>query len=338
MIYLLIAGGLALLFIGGEALVRGSVGIARRFGVSELVIGLTLVGFGTSMPELVTSLRAIETEAVGISVGNVAGSNIANVLLVLGVAAVLRPILTQPSALARDFSIMVVVTVIFGLVAYFDIFSRAAGAGLVGLLVAYLLFSLLMDRRQGAAATLHSDEAEVIETREPLGVSILLTALGMAGVIFGARLLVDGGVQLAALAGLSETVIGLTVVAIGTSLPELATSIVSALRGKSDVALGNIIGSNIFNVLGIVGVTALVHPFTLAGGVQRAENFDYEAALGGPGDALASGAYLTWTDIGAMILSVALLFLFAFTGKKLARWEGAVLLAGYALYMVLVFR
>ncbi|MEO1787233.1 MAG: calcium/sodium antiporter, partial [Pseudomonadota bacterium] len=240
---LLIAGGLVLLFIGGESLVRGSVGVAKRLGVSELVIGLTLVGFGTSMPELVTSLRAVQQDAVGLAIGNVAGSNIANVLLVLGVAALIKPIITNPAALARDTLVMIAATLVFAALVYFDAFTRLAGGVLVAALVTYILVSLIMDRGGKAApGVMHAEEGALLQVEQGLLVSAVMAVLGMIGVVFGARFLVDGGSGLATAMGVSETVIGLTIVAIGTSLPELATSAISALRGKSDVALGNVLG------------------------------------------------------------------------------------------------
>lgn len=333
MTYLMIIGGLFLLFVGGEGLVRGSVSVARRLNVSELVIGLTLVGFGTSVPELVTSLRAIGTGAVGISVGNVVGSNIANVLLVLGVAAVIRPILTNPRALSRDSAIMVAATILLCMLIWFDQFSRIAGIALVAVLAGYIVFSLVADQvSNNDAASMHADEGETVEANYGLLLGITIAAAGVAAVIFGAQLLVDGSVVVAREIGVSETVIGLTIVAIGTSLPELATSAVAALRGKADVALGNIIGSNIFNILGILGVTALVHPFSV--------RQDHE---GGSlsGEALKTvdqSSIISVGDISALILSVALMILFAITGKRIARWEGGVLLFAYALYMGLTFK
>ncbi|MEL6386895.1 MAG: calcium/sodium antiporter [Pseudomonadota bacterium] len=331
---LLIAGGLVLLFIGGESLVRGSVGVAKRLGVSELVIGLTLVGFGTSMPELVTSLRAVQQDAVGLAIGNVAGSNIANVLLVLGVAALIKPIITNPAALARDTLVMIAATLVFAALVYFDAFTRLAGGVLVAALVTYILVSLIMDRGGKAApGVMHAEEGALLQVEQGLLVSAVMAVLGMIGVVFGARFLVDGGSGLATAMGVSETVIGLTIVAIGTSLPELATSAISALRGKSDVALGNVLGSNIFNILGVLGVTALVEPFSVmvpepaATSIFNA-NVDPQGSVALP--------ILGWEDIGAVILSVFLLVLFAFTGRKLARWEGAVLLCAYTLYMGMI--
>lgn len=342
MSYLLILGGLILLFAGGEGLVRGSVGVARKFGVSELVIGLTLVGFGTSVPELVTSLQAVNIGAAGLSVGNVAGSNIANVLLVLGVAAVIKPILTNPRALTRDFSVMVAATALFALLVYFDVFTRLAGLVLLACLIAYVGMSFVLDKGDDITAAMHAEEGELIETPDPLWLSGVLAIGGLVGVILGARFLVTGGVDVARTFGVSETVIGLSIVAIGTSLPELATTAMSALRGKSDVALGTVLGSNIFNALGIIGMTALVHPFSLVSGGRAsgdgdAGGFDYAEALQSGGGAIGAEGGLTWTDMSALLLSVFFIILFALTGRRIARWEGAVMIFAYALYMALIF-
>lgn len=327
MSYLMVLGGLILLFLGGEGLVRGSVSIARRLNISELVIGLTLVGFGTSVPELVTSLQAIQRDAVGIAVGNVVGSNIANILLVLALAVILQPILVNRSAIARDAGVMIVATFILCAMVWFDAFGRLAGLVLVGLLVAYIVLSLIADqRRPNAAAEMHAAEGETVAANYPLIVGLLIAVAGLAAVIIGANLLVEGAVTIAREFGLSEAVIGLTIVAVGTSLPELATTVVAAIRRRADVALGNVIGSNIFNILGILGITALIHPFSVRGDVGA------EAMAGAQ-----STTILSATDIGALILSVFLLILFAATGRKLARWEGGVLLAGYILYMGLTF-
>ncbi len=331
----LIIGGLVLLFAGGEFLVRGSVGVARRLGMSELLIGLTLVGFGTSMPELVTSLQALSDGATGLSIGNVIGSNIANVLLVIGAACVISPIVTNPRALARDGLFMVAVTAVFAAVIWIDGFTRMTGFAFIGVLAVYLVLSVLLDKRKGSAASeVHSGEAEVVETKEPLLISLLLALGGIAGVIFGARFLVQGGSDLARMFGISETVIGLSIVAVGTSLPELVTSVVSALKGKADVALGNVIGSNIFNILGIMGVSAAVFPFSLMSTPEPAAGTPVDVGAMEYGEMTS---LVTMQDMGALALSVFLLVLFAYTGRKLARWEGAVLLLAYAVYMSLSF-
>ena len=335
MMIALIVAGLVLLFAGGEFLVRGSVGIARRLGMSELLIGLTLVGFGTSMPELVTSLQALSDGATGISIGNVIGSNVANVLLVIGAACVICPIVTNPRALARDGVFMVAVTAVFAAVIWIDGFTRMTGLAFIGVLLVYLVLSVLLDRRKGSAESeVHSGEAEVVETKEPLLVSLLLAVGGIAGVIFGARFLVHGGSDLARMFGISETVIGLSIVAVGTSLPELVTSVVSALKGKADVALGNVIGSNIFNILGIMGVSAAVFPFSLMSTPEPAAGTPVDVSAMEYGEMTS---LVTMQDMGALALSVFLLVLFAYTGRKLARWEGAVLLLAYAVYMSLSF-
>ena len=335
MTWALIIGGLALLFVGGESLVRGSVGVARRLGVSELIIGLTLVGFGTSLPELVTSVQALNQEAVGIAVGNVVGSNISNILLVLGLAALITPIVTQPAALARDTFFMILVTILFGALIWFDLFTRPVGIAMVAVLVLYVVLSFILDRRRdNPAARMHAEEGEIVGGNDPLLISLVLALAGMAGVIFGARFLVDGGIRLASMVGLSEAVVGLSIVAVGTSLPELATSVVSALRGKPDVALGNVIGSNIFNILGIIGVSAIIKPFSVLAPQPAATSIlDSDVSPQGTVNLPIVG----WEHIGALVLSVFLLLLFAFTEKKLARWEGFVLLLAYAVYMGMLF-
>ena len=319
--------GLVLLVVGGELLVRGAVQLAQKFRISPLLIGLTLVGFGTSTPELVTSLQAVDKGAVGIAIGNVVGSNIANIFLVLALAAIISPVLVHPKALARDGTFMIAVTGVLCALLWFDQFNRLSGILLLALLIAYLAYSLIADqRRQSAAAELHQAEGESVEAHYGLGVGLAIAVAGLAGVVIGANLLVTGATSLARSIGISETVIGLTIVAIGTSLPELATSIVAAYRKRGDVALGNIIGSNIFTILGILGITSLVSPFTIRGDITA--------------DAMAGAepvSIISSVDVGALVLSAGLVMLFAMTGRKIARWEGAVLLLGYILYMGLTF-
>ena len=327
MMYLLVLGGLVFLLVGGEALVRGSVSVARKLNISELVIGLTLVGFGTSVPELVTSLQAVERDAVGIAVGNVIGSNIANIFLVLAIAALIAPIAVHPNAILRDGAVMIGATMLLCGLLWFDQFTRVGGFVLVGLLIAYLGFSLFADQtRGGPAAELHKAEGETVTAQYGLATGLLIAAVGLAGVFAGANMLVTGSVSLARSFGISEAVIGLTIVAVGTSLPELATTIVAAYRRKADVAIGNIIGSNIFNILGILGITALIQPFSVRGDTSAA------AMAGNQPVSMISG-----TDVGALVLAAVLLVLFALTGRKIARWEGGVLLLGYATYMGLTF-
>lgn len=342
MTYGLILIGLIGLALGGEILVRGSVAVARRFGLSELIIGLTLVGFGTSMPELVTTLQAASGGATGIAVGNVVGSNISNILLVLGLAALLYPIVTNPRALARDTLVMVAVTIVFCALVYFDQFTRLTGILMVAFLIAYVVVSLILDRGgETPPGDLHIQEGENMEAPDSLILGILMTIGGIVGVVLGARFLVEGAVALATQWGVSETVIGLTIVAIGTSLPELATSAIAALRGRSDVALGNVIGSNIFNLSGIIGVTAIVSPFS----VYAPQDAARAPLAVDPDTGLQTRVEQGVTElpimglehIGALMLATFLIILFGISGQRISRMEGVILLGTYAVYMGMLF-
>jgi cation:H+ antiporter len=310
LIWLSLATGLVLLLGGGEALVKGSVAVASRLGVSPLLIGLTLVGFGTSTPELVASLQAVLVGAPGIAVGNVVGSNIANILLILGVAAVILPVATTKEAFRRDGTVLIGVSLLMVAVVLTGSIGRWTGAGFLALLAAYTVWTYLTERRApDASAALHAAEAEAVAPRGlSLPLALLLALGGIAAVLLGASLLVHAAIDIARAAGLSEAVIGLTLVAVGTSLPELATSAMAALRRQSDVAFGNIVGSNIFNVLGIAGTTAVVTPIAVPAEIVR-------------------------LDIWVMLATALLLVVFAVTGWRVSRREGAVFLAAYAAYL-----
>jgi cation:H+ antiporter len=306
--YLFLIAGLVLLFGGGEALVRGAVAIARRLGVSTLVIGLTLVGFGTSAPELTTSLQAALADRPGIAVGNVVGSNIANLLLILGVSAVIAPLAVNPAALKRDGAMLVAATLAVGALLVFDMLGRLPGIAMLAALAGYVVYVYLAERKSAdASAELHAQEAEAVP---PTGwsLAVALALGGLVGVVGGAWLLVEGAVAIATRAGISEAVIGLTVVAVGTSLPELATSAIAARRGQGDVAFGNLVGSNIFNLLGILGATAVVAPIPVPPEVIR-------------------------LDVWVMGAVTALTLALAATGRRVSRVEGAVLLVLYAAYI-----
>ncbi|MCU0837865.1 MAG: calcium/sodium antiporter [Rhodospirillales bacterium] len=312
---LLIIGGLVLLSLGGDVLVRGAVSTARRLGVSELLIGLVIVGFGTSAPELITSVEAALIGSPGIAIGNVVGSNIANVLLIFAVVAIFKPIVIDPTALRRDGSVMIAATVLLiaiGLIA--EVLSRWVGVVFLAALVLYVTVAWRAERTNGAAAQLHEREAAELPTAgsAPLWKGLLFVGVGLGMLMGGANLLVDGAIILARLAGLSETIIGLSVVAVGTSLPELFASLAAALKGRSDVAFGNIVGSNIYNILGILGATAVITPIAI------------------PAD-------LDVTDWAALFGSAVLLIFHAATGMRVNRWEGALLLIWYAAYIGLLF-
>lgn len=300
--YLSIIVGLVGLFLGGEALVRGSVSIAHRMSISPFVIGLTVVGFGTSTPELLVSVQAALKGVPDIAIGNIVGSNIANVLLIVGVTALVWPIHVAGSALRRDTTIMILSAL--ALVPLFAMgeIGRVAGLTLVAGLIAYLVWTFLKPRQEAS-----DDEAEAAAT--PIVNALLWGTLGLVGLLFGARFLVDGAVSVAQDFGVSEAFIGLTIVAIGTSLPELATSLIAAFRHQSDIAIGNIVGSNIFNVLGILGVTSIVAPIPVA------------------------PRFLTF-DLPIMIVVSIVLTGLLLLHQKIGRRTGAVMLLAYCAYLL----
>lgn len=310
----LVLTGLAGLIVGGEMLVRGSVSAAKSFGISPLVIGLTLVGFGTSTPELVTSLQAALSGSSGIAIGNVVGSNIGNILLVLGIAAAIAPLTVEPQAFRRDGTVMLAATGLCLAAVLTGDIGRVAGVALVASLAAYLgatLWSELRMRPTPAAAVYEAEAEAVPGPDYPVGLSVGIALVGLAITILGARFLVAGAVSIAQAAGISETLIGLTIVAIGTSTPELVTSVIAVRKGQGEVALGNIIGSNIFNILGILGVTALVQPMVVPVEILR-------------------------LDIWVMCAVTLILIAFARTGWRISRREGVVFLLGYAVYLLVL--
>lgn len=301
--------GLVLLLVGGELLVRGAVASAKSMGVSPLLIGLTLVGFGTSTPELVTSVTAALNGSPGIAVGNVVGSNTANILLILGVSAVIYPMAVDPRGFKRDAVMLSAAALACMGVVLYGRMGAVLGLAFVGSLLAYVVFVYLQEKRQPDEAALVAEHRAEDARPGPgsMAVSLLMAVGGIAITIFGARFLVDGSITLAKSFGISDTIIGLTIVAVGTSMPELVTSVMAALRKHADVAYGNIVGSNIFNVLFILGTTAIIQPIDMPSQI---------AAL----------------DIWVMLAATALLVVFARTGITLQRWEGGVFVACYAAY------
>jgi cation:H+ antiporter len=312
MTYVFIAAGFVLLLAGGEYLVRGSVAVARRLGISPMIIGLTLVGFGTSTPELVASVNAAVKGAPGLAIGNVVGSNIANIFLVLGISALLLPIATHREAFRRDGPALLIATAL--LVVALVSGSVTAAMGVVGLvlLATFTIYSYWSDRNSlDAVAVMHGQEADEVDMPQTgLWVALGIAFGGMAGVLIGAELLVRGAIDLARAYGLSEAVIGLTLVAVGTSLPELVTSVMAAWRRHADVAFGNIVGSCLFNILGILGVTALVAPLPVPESIML-------------------------FDVWVAALAAIMLVVFAMTGWRIGRREGAVLFGAYVLYIAL---
>ncbi|SNS23298.1 cation:H+ antiporter [[Luteovulum] sphaeroides subsp. megalophilum] len=304
MVYILFVAGLLGLFFGGEFLVRGAANVARSYRISPMVIGLTIVGFGTSTPELLVSLNAALDGASSIAVGNVLGSNIANILLILGLTALIYPVAVDGRRVWKDLAFMVGATVLLWIMLLGDGLSRIEAGVLVAALMGFLVSSFLSGRTE--------EEETDPEALTPVWKSALITLGGLVVLMVGARLLVDSSTQIARSFGISEAVIGLTIVAVGTSLPELATSAIAAWRKHSEIAVGNVIGSNIFNVLGILGITGLVLP--IQGLDPRFLRED-----------------MPWV-LGCSLLLVVM----AFALKGVPRWAGALLLAAYGGYVALM--
>lgn len=300
--YIYIIGGLIGLLVGGEYLVRGSVSIAQKLRISPMVVSLTLIGFGTSTPELVTSIQAALKGAPGIAVGNVVGSNIANILLIIGIAALITPIAVHAPSFKRDgLSLIAATALCVGIVIY-GVIGPLVGLVFLALLALYLVATIYWGQ---------ATEAEGVGSPAAaphLGPAVVMILGGIAVTILSARYLVDGAISVASGLGVSEAVIGLTIVAVGTSMPELATSAIAARKGQVEVALGNVIGSNIFNILGILGATVLVRPLVVPAEIS---SFDI------------------WVMAGATLT----LCWVAISGWKISRLEGLVLIFSYAVYL-----
>lgn len=311
---LLVALGVAALTGGGEALIRGSLAAARRLGISPLLSGLLIVGFGTSAPELVVSVDAALEQRPDIAIGNVVGSNISNILLILGSCALIGPLAVKPLALRRDAVTVVAATALCLALIGGSALTRADAAIFLLALIAYLIGAYWSERfRAAPSAELHAAEAAELSAlpgSAPWTAAAVI--VGLLLLMAGSRALLTGAVGIAEQLGVSEAVIGLTLVAVGTSLPELSISVIAAMRGHADVAVGNILGSNIFNLLGILGISALLQPLPVS---SRILHFDQ------------------WVMLGTSLL----LLLFLYTGRRLSRVEGGVLLAGYGVYLGLSF-
>jgi cation:H+ antiporter len=314
MTYFLIIAGFALLLFGGEAVVRGSVALAQRLGVSPLIVGLTIVGFGTSLPEMVVSVNAALVGSPGLAVGNVIGSTIANILLILGVAALIAPFAVHPAAVRRDALAMGIVTLAYVCLGMTGQIVFWHGIAMLVMLLVYIGYTVWHDNKTNdAAAELHREEAEEIGITPLRTVSICgIMVTGLFAVVVGAEWLVTGATRLAMAFGVPEEVIGLTIVALGTSLPELATSIVAAYRGHSDVCVGNVLGSNVFNLFGITGVTALFVPLPFS---DKIVDF----------------------DLWILLAATAILLPFLLSGRKLVRIGGMAFVGAYLCFVAAQF-
>jgi cation:H+ antiporter len=306
--YLLFALGLVLLLLGADWLVCAAGGLARRLGVSAFATAVVVVGFGTSMPELLTSLDAALQGSPALAIANVVGSNIANILLVLGLSALCVPLICEPAPMRRDLPCLLLASLLAVLALQQGVVGRWMGFALAGAMVAYLWMLLLTSRAAGT----HIDESQEPEQSGPgIAGGILRSVLSIGVLALGAHLLVSGALGIAHHHGVSESVIGLTLVAIGTSLPELAVAVLALVRRDAEVAIGNIIGSNLFNILGILGITALVSPLAVPETIAR-------------------------FDIWVMFLAALALAVFVRTGWRVNRAEGAVLLLSYPLYLTVL--
>jgi cation:H+ antiporter len=307
---LLLLLGFVLLILGASWLVNGASSLAKRFKVPELIIGLTIVAFGTSAPELVVNIVG-STDGLGdVVLGNVIGSNIFNLLLILGISGSILPIVVQSQTVWREIPISLLIVFLLLFLAN-DPFSKEGVVGLGDGIVLLAFFAgfiiyVIANLKKGVNAPADSIKLQ------PLPLSLFLLLAGLAGLIFGGRLVVNKAVEIARFYSLSEKLIGLTIISIGTSLPELATSVVAAMKKKSDLAIGNVIGSNIFNLSFILGVCALINPI------------DYNPVFN--------------SDLGVLGIATLLLFIAMFTGKKkkLDRWEAVLLVLGFVVYMVYI--
>jgi cation:H+ antiporter len=299
--------GLALLYFGAEGLVKGSSSFALRLGVSPLMIGLTIVAYGTSMPELVVSSKAALDGYGGIAIGNIVGSNIFNIAVTLGLSALIRPLRVNLQVIRLDMPVMIIASLL--LLAFFqDItLTRAEGLLLTLGIVIYTVGMIYIARKEPEKKTTEEPQASIPGKHRNIAFNFIFIAGGFALLVLGARFLVDGSVKLAELWGVSRAVIGLTIIAAGTSLPELATSVIAAIHNETDIAIGNVVGSNIFNILGILGVSTLLAPL--------------------------NGIGISMFDIYVMIGTAVLLLPLMRTGFVLNRWEGGVLLCVYGGYL-----
>lgn len=301
--------GFVLLLAGGELLVRGAAGLALRLGLSNLVVGIIIVGFGTSVPELVASIQAALAGAPGIAMGNVVGSNIANILLILGIAAVIYPIICSRAAVFRDGFFMVVTAVLLGVACYSGMLSVTWGLSFIAVLVTYMGYLLYSDRKNNDNEL--TEPEDLPHPAKSIWLDLFFVLGGTIAVVLGGKLLVDNAIIVAESLNVSDEVVGLTLVAVGTSLPELATSIIAAMRKHSDIALGNVLGSNIYNILGIAGITAVISPIPV------------------------SDEMLT-VDIPVMIGVSLVLFFLAVVVKRFGKRVGFAFLAGYAAFIYTV--
>lgn len=297
--------GFVLLVKGADWFVEGSAGIANKFGIPQIVIGLTIVAMGTSAPEAAVSISAALRGSAEITIGNVLGSNILNILIILGLTAIVRTISVQKTTIHYEIPMVIGMTVLLAAMGLQNnIVSRAEGVILLGCMVVYMLYLLRLAKR----GIVENEELDAYAEKASIGKLLLFVVVGVAAIIFGSDIVVDAATAIARIFGMSERFIGLTIVALGTSLPELVTSVTAARKGNSDIAVGNIVGSNLFNIMFVVGITAIIVPVV------------YQPAF--------------WVDSIVAVAAAVLLFACVYRGKALRRWHGLLMLACYGGYFV----
>lgn len=311
---LLIIVGVVIVLWGADRLTEGSVAIASKIGVSQMVIGLTVVALGTSMPEFCVSFVSALKGTADMAVGNVVGSNVFNAMLIVGVAAMVAPMCVMRQTVRKDLVFAVAASVVMGALVFDNEISRADAVILASLFLLFMWITIKGAKRDNPVADTtdtfaddHSDSGNSDQSVSSMSKGIMWIVLGLAALVGGSNVFVDSASSLAIAFNVPDAVVGLTIVAGGTSMPELATSVVAARKGNSGIAIGNVIGSNVFNILFVVGLTGIVCPMTVSG--------------------------ITWIDLAVMIGSMLLLWLFAYTKLTIARWEGAVLTVLFVAYL-----
>ncbi|GBD87718.1 inner membrane protein YrbG [bacterium BMS3Abin03] len=304
-----IIGGSIGLFAGAELLVRGSSSLALKFGISPLIVGLTVVAFATSSPELVVSIKAAIENNPGIVVGNVVGSNICNIALILGISALISPMHVKTQLVRREIPIMIGVSFFLVLILLGDTITRVEGVVLVTGIVVYVVWGYKYAlKKKKEEEALKEFEDGIPKKPFKVWISVVFVVSGLGLLVFGSNLFVNGAVATAVKLGVSEAVIGLTIVALGTSLPELITSVVASLKNENDIAIGNAVGSNVFNILSILGISSLINPISHTG--------------------------VTIVDLSVMMFFTIVILPLCWTKFTLRRWEGALLFAGYIVYII----
>lgn len=301
--------GIALVLWGADRLTDGAVAVAQRMGIPQIVIGLTIVAFGTSMPEFCSSLVSALNHQPGMAVGNVVGSNIFNALLIVGAAAIVAPITILPSTVKKDIPFALISSVLLVMLCGFD--GKIQWYDAVIMLVFFIIF-MYMTLKEAKSGKIQEEESETRKKPMSKLMSIVWIVVGLACLIGGSTIFVNGASSLAATLGVDPAIIGLTIVAMGTSLPELATSVVSASKGNSGIAIGNVLGSNVFNILFILGVTGVIYPLDIQG--------------------------ITTLDLSVMVIAMILLWLFSYTKLRIEHWEGVVLVLIFAAYMFVLIK